>query len=417
MIHRWLRLQGREAEFRAVAFPSRAWVRGGRSLRFAFTLMELMIALGLLGALMAVAWSLMGTFGNAEIRGWKLAHRVQTIRSARDWLESDMQHLALSVSPTDFNIPSLSEGPQFTGDSLGFTATIAPSVDPIPFLENLMSDAKGPERNNSATVRSPRMQSPRMQSPSNQSTSVQSTSVQSPSKPFGKRDSDYSATRDADDAAPSTIWPAETIEIEYRLTPTSTHSVRLLAALAGNSNTEDTQFVLTRREMVDSQLTTMVESPSERVLSTQDLYGRSDEAMMSSRSPFRESRLEGLTKVQFHYFDGNSWISEWNSVQQGGLPIAIAFGFDFPAVSDMKPPSSASVKRNEQGNAMIENGSMSDLPFASAALVTETSELTSQNNKGMMESSSNEVQIVVFAGKRSSRSKNTSIQSRQRDIP
>ena len=403
----WLKLQGREAEFRAVAFPIRAWERDGRSIRFAFTLMELMIALGLLGALMAVAWSLMGTFGNAEIRGWKLAHRVQTIRSARDWLESDMQHLALSVSPTDFNIPSLSEGPQFTGDSLGFTATIAPSVDPIPFLENLMSDAKGPERNNSAAVRSPGMQSP----------SIQSSSMQSPSMPFGKRDLDYSATRDADDAAPSTIWPAETIEIEYRLTPTSTNSVRPLAALAGNTNTDDTQFVLTRREMVDSQPTTTVESPSERVLSTQDLYGRSDEAMMSSRSPFRESRLDGLTKVQFHYFDGNSWISEWNSVQQGGLPIAIAFGFDFPAVSDMKPPSSASVKRSEQGNSMIDNGSAADLSFDSAALVAETSPLTSQNNKGMMESSSNEVQIVVFVGKRSSKSTNTSIQSRQRDIP
>ena len=235
--------------------------------------------------------------------------------------------------------------------------------------------------------------------------------------PFGKRDLDYSATRDADDAAPSTIWPAETIEIEYRLTPTSTNSVRPLAALAGNTNTDDTQFVLTRREMVDSQPTTTVESPSERVLSTQDLYGRSDEAMMSSRSPFRESRLDGLTKVQFHYFDGNSWISEWNSVQQGGLPIAIAFGFDFPAVSDMKPPSSASVKRSEQGNSMIDNGSAADLSFDSAALVAETSPLTSQNNKGMMESSSNEVQIVVFVGKRSSKSTNTSIQSRQRDIP
>ena len=407
MILDWLKLQGREAEFRAVAFPSRAWERGGHHLRFAFTLMELMIALGLLGALMAVAWSLMGTFGNAEIRGWKLAHRVQTIRSARDWLESDMQHLALSVSPTDLNIPSLSEGTQFTGDSLGFTATIAPSVDPIPFLENLMSDAMGSARNNSAPMQSPRMRPPRMQSPS----------MQSPSQPFGNRDMDYSATMDADGAAPSTIWPAETIEIEYRLTPTSTNSVGPLATLSGNTNADDTQFVLTRREMVDSQPTMMFERPSERVLSTQDLYGQSDEAMMSSRSPIRESRLEGLTKVQFHYFDGNSWISEWNSVQQGGLPIAIAFGFDFPAISDMKPPSSASVKRSEQGNSMLDYGSSADLSFDSAALVAETSQLTSQDNRGMMESSSNEVQIVVFAGKRSSKSKNTSIQSRQRDIP
>ena len=417
MIQGWLKLQRREAEFRAVAFPSRTWERSGHRVRFAFTLMELMIALGLLGALMAVAWSLMGTFGNAEIRGWKLAHRVQTIRSARDWLESDMQHLALSINPTVFNIPSLSAGPlsagpQFTGDSLGFTATIAPSVDPIPFLENLMSDAMGPERNNSATVRSPRMRSPRMRSPR-----MRSPSIQSPSLPFGEPELDYSATRDADDAAPSTIWPAETIEIEYRLTPTSSNSVRPLAALAGNTTTDDTQFVLTRREIVDSQPNTTFVSPSERVLSTQDLYGQTDEAVMSSRSPFRESRLEGLTKVQFHYFDGNSWISEWNSVQQGGLPIAIAFGFDFPAVSDMKPPSSARVKKSEQGNSMIDNGSAADSSFASSALVTETSQLASQDNKGMMESSSNEVQIVVFSGKRSPKSKNTSIPSRQRDIP
>ena len=66
---------------------------------------------------------------------------------------------------------------------------------------------------------------------------------------------------------------------------------------------------------------------------------------------------------------------------------------------------------------MIDNGSSADLSFASDALVTETSQLTSQDNKGMMESSSNEVQIVVFVGKRSFKSKNTSIQSRQRDIP
>lgn len=376
--------------------------------RPAFTLIELMIALGLLGALMAVAWSLMGTFGNAEIRGWKLAHRVQTIRSARDWLESDMQHLALAVSPTVVNMPSLSKGSQFTGDSLGFTATIAPSVDPIPFLENLMSDAMGPEQNNSASERSPRMQSTSLQS-----TSLQS--LQSPSMQFGGPDMDYSATRD--DAAPSSIWPAETIEIKYRLTPAATRSVRPLAAVAVATNTEDTQFVLTRREMVDFRTTTTMESPSERVLSTQDLYGVSDDVTMSSRSAVRESRLEGLTKVQFHYFDGSSWVSEWNSGQQGGLPRAIAFGFDFPAVSDIKQPSSASVERSEPEGSLMDNGLAVDLAFAGSATVTETPQLPSDNNKGMMESSKNEVQIVVNVGKSVFESKETGIRSTQRDIP
>jgi len=395
MIHRWLRLHGRDAEFRAVSLPIRFRERGGRSLRFAFTLMELMIALGLLGALMAVAWSLMGTFGDAEIRGWKLAHRVQTIRSARDWLESDMQHLALSVRPTVLDMPVLSEGPYFTGDSLGFTATIAPSIDPIPFLENLMSDAIGTERNNSASKRSTRMQSPSMQ--------------------LGRPDMDYSAMQD--DAVPSTIWPAETIEIEYRLTPAATHSVRPVAALAGNTNTDDTQFALTRRELADSHTLMTAGGPSERVLSTQDLYRQTDDASMSSSRAFRESRLEGLTKVQFHYFDGSSWRPEWNSVQQGGLPIAIALGFDFPAVSDMQTPSSASLKRSEQEGSRIDNGLAADLPFASSALVTEASQLTSQNNRGMMESTSNEVQIVVYVGNSFFKNKDNAIPSRLRDIP
>ena len=290
-------------------------VIGGHRLRFAFTLMELMIALGLLGALMAVAWSLMGTFGSAEIRGWKLANRVQTIRSARDWLESDMQHLALSGSPTNLSMPALSEGPRFTGDSLGFTATIAPSDDPIPFLGNLMSDTIGPERKKAASTRSARTQSSTTQ--------------------LTKLDMDYSATRD--DATSSTIWPAETIEIEYRLSPEATQSVRPLAALAGN--TFDTQFVLTRREIANTNTLMTVDVPSERVLSAQNLYRQSDDVSISSSSAFRESRLEGLTKVQFQYFDGSSWRPEWDSVRQGGLPIAIAFGFDFPAVSDMQPPS------------------------------------------------------------------------------
>ncbi len=403
MTHGWQGVQRRDAEVRAVAFPSRVWERCGHRPRFAFTLIELMIALGLLGALMAVAWSLMGTFGNAEIRGWKLAHRVQTIRSARDWLESDMQHLLLSVSPSVVNMPSLSKGSQFTGDSLGFTATIAPSVDPIPFLENLMSDAMGPEQSNSASEQSPRMQSASLQS------------LQSPSMQFGRPDMDYSAMRD--DAAPSSIWPAETIEIEYRLTPAGTPSMRPLAAVAGGTNTEETQFVLTRREMVDLRATTTMESPSERVLSTQDLYGLSDDVTMSSRSAVRESRLDGLTKVQFHYFDGISWVSEWSSGQQGGLPRAIAFGFDFPAVSDMKPASSASVERSEADSSLMDNGLAADLAFAGSAMVTDTSQLPSGNNKGMMESSKNEVQIVVNVGKRVFESKGTGIRSGQRDIP
>ena len=93
--------------------------------RSAYTLLELMLALALLGALMTVAWSLMGTFRDAEQRGWKLSHRTQTIRAAREWLQSDIQHL-LQNEPSVANSPAIKS--RLNGNTLGFTASIAPSL-------------------------------------------------------------------------------------------------------------------------------------------------------------------------------------------------------------------------------------------------------------------------------------------------
>ncbi|MCA9131805.1 MAG: type II secretion system protein, partial [Planctomycetales bacterium] len=132
--------------------------------RAAYTLLELMIALGLLGMLLSVAWSLMGTYRDAEQRGWKVARRTQVIRAARSWLESDMQHVLLSDSPSQVAaarsggspaasglsgvLPTAPPGAasanwRFVGNAQGFSATIAPSLDPLPFLERLMTDSLG----------------------------------------------------------------------------------------------------------------------------------------------------------------------------------------------------------------------------------------------------------------------------------
>ena len=329
-------------------------------LRSAFTLIELMIALGLLGALMAVAWSLLGTFRDAEIRGWKLSHRTQTIRSARTWLEDDIQHLALPESPVVSNASRSSKSSvnvRFIGNAMGFSATIAPSIDPIPFLENLMMAA-----------------------------------------------------------TPSSPWPAETVEIEYHLTPVPSDSISVSSSLTSNS--DQTQFVLTRREMIDANTPSVVASPSERVLTAQDLYRQTDEEILSSSQPIRESRLGGLMKAQFRYFDGSSWKSEWNSTQQGGLPRGIAFGFDFTAVSDMRPASETTAQPSDQNGSSTENVLANNLPFAESRLSTEaTAEVSSASDQGLMESSINEVQIVVYVGKGSSTSKAAAKQPMPRDLP
>ncbi|HUP77124.1 MAG TPA: prepilin-type N-terminal cleavage/methylation domain-containing protein, partial [Pirellula sp.] len=284
-------------------------------IRSAFTLIELMIALGLLGALLAVAWSLLGTFRDAEIRGWKLAHRTQTIRSARAWLEDDIQHLAIAdgkmnskdsgfAKPTkspksskNARAPQSTSTIHFTGNAMGFSATIAPSINPIPFLENLMSDSIQVDRESSVT---------------------ESTLYEPPI-----------VNGSSSDITSSSLWPAETVEIEYQLTSIASDSGSLTSSLVGIS--DQIPFALIRREMIDSNTNSVAVNLSERVLTAQDLYRQSDQETLETSQPIRELRLEGLLKAQFRYFDGSSWKSDWNSQQKGGLPRAIALGFDFPA--------------------------------------------------------------------------------------
>ncbi len=349
--------------------------------RSAFTLIELMIALGLLGALMAVAWSLLGTFRDAEMRGWKVSYRTQTIRSARTWLEDDVQHLVPALSPNSF-----------IGNSMGFSATIEPSIDPIPFLANLMSNSE-----------------PMELEPSVRDFIVgQESSVPS------------------DHRSP---WPAEAIEIEYQLTPIPTSSTTSAFRLASDSN--ETRFVLTRRERVASNAAEEVH-PSERdssaqdsnglggqatIRSIQDLYRQTNNEAVSSGRTIRESRLEGLLNAQFRYFDGTSWKSEWNNAQQNGLPRGIAFGFDFPATSDIQRPSNVESKNKDLNDSSTENVLVSELQFADSALATEATTESRNANQGLMESSANEVQIVIHVGDGPPRSKPDTNQGKRRDLP
>ncbi len=349
--------------------------------RSAFTLIELMIALGLLGALMAVAWSLLGTFRDAEMRGWKVSYRTQTIRSARTWLEDDVQHLVPALSPNSF-----------IGNSMGFSATIEPSIDPIPFLANLMSS----------------------------------------SEPMESKPSDRDLTEGHQSSVPSdhkSPWPAEAIEIEYQLTPIPTSSTTSALRLASVS--KETRFVLTRRERVASNAAGDVH-PSERdssaqdsnglgghatIRSVQELYRQTNDEAVSGGRTIRESRLEGLLEAQFRYFDGTAWKSEWNNAQQIGLPRGIAVGFDFPPTSDIQKPSNVESKNKDRNDSSTETALVSEFPFADSSLATEATTKSRNANQALMESSANEVQIVIHVGHGPPRSKPDTNQGNRRDLP
>lgn len=345
----------------------------------AYTLLELMLALALLGALMTVAWSLMGTFRDAEQRGWKLSHRVQTIRSAREWLQSDMQQL-LQPDTASANAKKF----RLSGNSLGFTATIAPSLDPLPFLENLMSSSTDGLSSTSNTKINPEP----------------AASLYS--------DSDTTAAR-----AEQSLWPPETLDVEYQLTPDES-STSAEASLLQPTDLNDVQFSLTRRELADGSATPSATSPNsapktnnlaDRVLTAQDLYRQTDETSRSTGTPIRETKLDGLTNVQFQYFDGMSWRPEWNSDQAGGLPRAIALCFDFPATADIKrtePTTSSSQTEgglSDPNDLLASNPTGNTMSFADAALAAQpTAESTSSadSDSSLTEAATHEVQIVVY---------------------
>ena len=356
-------------------------------MRSAYTLLELMLALALLGALMTVAWSLMGTFRDAEQRGWKLSHRTQTIRAAREWLQSDIQHL-LQNEPSVANSPAIKS--RLNGNTLGFTASIAPSLNPLPFLENVMSSSRD--------------------SPIE---SVQAQSIANPNT-------------EADLAeAQASLWPAETMDVEYQLTPIEERSATTESFSLPPNDLSSVQFSLTRREMMD---VTAVESSTknfnagsysqnslaDRVLTAQDLYRQTDETTKSSGMVIRETRLDGLTNVKFQYFDGQSWVSNWNSDLAGGLPRAIALCFDFPTRANMKPIEAKSVEEGAQGNDQRDSNNLlngrdsgSQLSFADAALAADpTIEAPANGESGLMQAATHEVQIVVYVGGQASAKSN-----------
>lgn len=353
---------------------------GSLTRRLGFTLLELMIALGLLGALMSVAWSLMATFQDAELRGWKMTQRTQIIRAAHDWLQSDA-HQVITQSPEM----------SFTGSSLGFTTLIAPSLDPLPFLERLMSDSTTGDDYDSLDTSS-------LSLPTSTSAGLAGAS------------SSLSEREMAEVLGDDSPWNKARVEIEYQLLPMpdADSSIPANPQSAGEDlPVEDVQFMLVRRELIsgagagqgssstDDQQTIPA---SERVLTGQDLYRQTDdEQMTSSGIAINESRLEGLVRPQFQYSDGRSWASSWNSRTAGGLPAAVALRFDFPARAQMqpRPPRRSSEALDGQSDLGLADASI--VSAADMALAGEPqAELETEPDANLMESEEFEVQMVIL---------------------
>ena len=266
------------------------------------TLLELLIALGVLSVLMIVAWSLFDNLQKAEERSGGLARRVQLLRQSRAWLVADMDQLESSKSEriASLNPPVV---PQFNGDPTGFVASITTSLNPLPFLQGAFASSDELEEVEGAEL------------------SVFDTEEQ----------------RQVNQARES-IWPADKLNVEYRLEPESP----LDNSASALGVEEDILFRLVRREFLHGEASnasgsngmppnTNTTAAADRQLTIRDLYRQTDETLELGSAALREKELTGFSKASFRYFNGRAWQEDWNSREEGGPPHAIALQFDFPS--------------------------------------------------------------------------------------
>ena len=287
--------------------------------RCGVTLLELLIALGVLSVLMIVAWSLFDNLQKAEERSGGLARRVQLLRQSRAWLVADMDQLETAKGEriASLNPPMV---PQFNGDPTGFVASITTSLNPLPFLQGAFASSDEMEDVEGAEL------------------SVFDTEEQ----------------RQVNQARES-IWPADKLNVEYRLEPESP----LDNSASALGVEEDILFRLVRREFLHGEASNASGSngmppnvnstatAADRQLTIRDLYRQTDDTLELGSAALREKELTGFSKASFRYFDGRAWQEDWNSREEGGPPHAIALQFDFPS-------RAAARRSKEQSRSAVE---------------------------------------------------------------
>lgn len=380
---------------------STRWSRAGRSTaRNGVTLLELMVALGLLAMLLLVAWSLFDNFQKAEERSEGLANRVQVLRQVRSWLTDDLDQLAVPKVDLNGNIES-SDNIQFVGDPTGFIATISPSLDPLPFLE----DAFESSANNGDTP------AIRQSEDETELASVYDTD----------QDRQVRSVR-------RSPWALERVSVEYLLEPQSNTFQN-----ANATQSEDVMYGLVRRERLPvmgvpflppglkdtiggtNAMSGAVPS-ADRPLTIRDLYRQTDETLDTRGPTLREKSLQGIQNAEFRYFDGTAWSSRWDSRKQNAFPVAVAVQFDFPSRSKQRRDKA---QRRTDSNSSIEAEVSSQQSFDSIdTLLSQQPQAQTEVNDSkdfLVTTSSTEVTIVVATHFRNSEWKREELESPLRD--
>lgn len=293
-----------------------------RGRRRGLTVLELMIALGLLGALLAVAWSILGSYRAAEQRGWRVAYRMQVVRATREMLASDAGHWVASASPGIPGTPLPSADTlALVGDGQGFTVAMLPSISPLPWVEQVTADEA--------------LVSPGALAGLNTAGGLDTAGGLATGGGAGTE-------------AGRPLGPRQMVKVSYRLFPAQEEDGGESSLSSGGPmegalpepaiGTLSSAGFATGRLDLRRQIVPLgpngeslaLDSDPDRLLTIEDLYRVDEDERRESGSAIESIWVRELVAARFRYSDGNEWRPAWDGRVGQTLPAAIELSFNHP---------------------------------------------------------------------------------------
>ena len=271
--------------------------------RSAFTLLEIIIAASLATAILLILWSLFGVYSKLEQKGSQATTEIQLVRGLLRQLQSDLGRL--TTAPAEVAKPSPATGTQPPPITI---ASPVESVAPLllPDGVQLVGD-----RNRIKLV-----------------LAAQPT------------DNDLPLTNHS-----SRTPPAVFKIVQYQWQPRAEFPGLPQLDTTNSPRPTDNELSLDlpptglRRHMVswsssqpsDSEDGAAIVEPNAR---SQQLLNRQTDDQPSR--PEQEDLIPEVTAWQLEYFDGITWVGQWDSVSLGRMPVAVKVSFDLEPPVEME---------------------------------------------------------------------------------
>lgn len=350
--------------------------------RSGYSLLELMIALGLLGGLLALAWSMLGSYRTAEQRGWDQANRMQVIRAVREMIENDVDHWAPlnddSLASTNDRGSRFSASVGFRGTSTEMSIEMLASIDPLPWLDEVTAD---PSLDDAPVLGSAAL-------------GTAAAGLSSDAVENGQTDRPLSRP----------LGPLQRVRVQYSLvasgvTPTGDRLVNIRRQMSLVADPD-----LSPRDSAGPSI-------AARELTVADLYRIADDPMTGddvSRWGGETSMVRNLVGARLRYGDGKNWVDSWDETNRGGLPRAIELSFDLPPAVNPNRAAITAADADGRANETLDGGIETLSPTLDDLLMSDVGQAS--DNSGASDVPQREIRIViqVAAGVPPNRSSDTS---------